>query len=98
MPNSHLFGVSQNNNLFVLSTNDSCWKEFWSGPSRKIKKISSIPHFVWAIGSDFQVYLYVYGLDVPIIVDEEVFENEVSDFKVTNFFLSKIVLTAMDTN
>lgn len=31
---------------------------------------------MWAIGSDRQVYLHCYGLDVPIRVKEEAYENE----------------------
>lgn len=43
---------------------------------QEFKKLSAIPHFLWALGGDFQVYVYVHGLDVPIRLREESYENE----------------------
>lgn len=39
--------------------------------------MSAVPHFMWAIGGDRQVYVHVHGLDFPIRIKEETYENEV---------------------
>jgi hypothetical protein len=32
---------------------------------------------MWAVGGDRQIYVHVHGLDIPIRIKEEAYENEV---------------------
>ncbi|XP_018569624.2 tectonin beta-propeller repeat-containing protein isoform X2 [Anoplophora glabripennis] len=51
------------------------WRELpYAG--QEFKKLSAVPHFLWALGGDHQIYVYVHGLDIPIRVREEAYENE----------------------
>lgn len=43
----------------------------------EFKQLSDVPHFMWAIGGDRQVHVHVHGLDLPIRIKEEIYENEV---------------------
>ena len=75
MPSTLLFAVNNEGRAFALSTGNSAWREFlYLG--LEFKKLSAVPHFIWAIGGDRQVYLHVHSLDVPIRVKEICFENE----------------------
>lgn len=74
MPSSVLFATNNEGRVYGLSTSSSAWKESYTG--MEFKKISSIPSFLWAIGGDRQVYVHVHGMDVPIRVKEESYENE----------------------
>ncbi|KAI9586935.1 tectonin beta-propeller repeat-containing protein [Glossina fuscipes] len=75
MPSSLLFATSSEGRVYTLSTSSAAWREFpYLG--LEFKKISAVPNFMWAIGGDRQVYVHVYGLDVPIRVREESYENE----------------------
>ncbi|XP_073842358.1 tectonin beta-propeller repeat-containing peroxin 23 [Musca autumnalis] len=75
MPSSLLFANSSEGRVYTLSTSSAAWREFpYNG--LEFKKISAVPNFMWAIGGDRQVYVHVHGLDVPIRVKEESYENE----------------------
>ncbi|XP_072376481.1 tectonin beta-propeller repeat-containing protein [Diabrotica undecimpunctata] len=75
MPSSLLFGINNEGRVHTLSTTGSVWRELpYAG--QEFKKLSSVPFFLWALGGDHQIYVYVYGLDVPIRVVEEAYENE----------------------
>lgn len=75
MPSSVLFVINNEGRVYALSTTSSAWREFlYLG--LEFKKISAVPHFMWAIGGDRQVYTHVHGLDIPIRVKEEAYENE----------------------
>ncbi|XP_044750245.1 tectonin beta-propeller repeat-containing protein [Coccinella septempunctata] len=75
MPSSHLFGINNEGRVHTLSTTGSFWRELpYAG--QEFKKLSALPHFLWAVGGDHQIYVYVHGLDVPIRVREESYENE----------------------
>lgn len=76
MPSSYLFGVNNEGRVHHLSTGGNVWREL-PYVGHDFKKISAVPHFLWALGSDHQIYLYVYGFDIPIKVKEEAYENEV---------------------
>lgn len=70
-----LFGTNNEGRAYALSTGNSAWREFlYLG--LEFKKLSAVPHFIWAIGGDRQVYLHVHSLDVPIRVCEVSYENE----------------------
>ncbi|CAH1183527.1 unnamed protein product [Phaedon cochleariae] len=75
MPSSILFGINNEGRVHTLSTSGTFWREL-TYAGQEFKKLSAIPHFLWALGGDHQIYLYVYGLDVPIRVVEESYENE----------------------
>ncbi|XP_055609024.1 tectonin beta-propeller repeat-containing protein [Uranotaenia lowii] len=75
MPSTLLFANSNEGRVYALSTAGSAWREFlYLG--LEFKRISVVPHFMWAIGGDRQVYVHVYGLDIPIRIKEEAYENE----------------------
>ncbi|XP_026483040.1 tectonin beta-propeller repeat-containing protein-like [Ctenocephalides felis] len=75
MPSSLLFALNTEGRIYALSTSGSVWREFlYLG--LEFKRLSAVPHFLWAVGVDRQVYVHVHGLDVPIRVKEETYENE----------------------
>uniref|UniRef100_A0A0A9YYT5 Tectonin beta-propeller repeat-containing protein n=1 Tax=Lygus hesperus TaxID=30085 RepID=A0A0A9YYT5_LYGHE len=75
MPSSMLFAVNNEGRVFGLSTNGTKWREFpYLGLD--FKTISAIPNFLWAVGGDRQIYVHVHGLDIPIRIKEESYENQ----------------------
>ncbi|XP_055686263.1 tectonin beta-propeller repeat-containing protein isoform X2 [Lutzomyia longipalpis] len=75
MPSTLLFANNNEGRVYALSTGSSAWREFlYLG--LEFKKVSAVPHFMWSIGGDRQVYVHVHGLDIPIRVKEEAYENE----------------------
>lgn len=76
MPSSLLFGINNEGRVHTLSTTGTMWREIpYAG--QEFKKLSAVPYFLWALGGDHQIYVYVHGLDIPIRVREEAYENEV---------------------
>ncbi|XP_014281223.1 tectonin beta-propeller repeat-containing protein [Halyomorpha halys] len=75
MPSSMLFALNSEGRVFGLATNGTKWREF-PYLSLDFKQISAVPHFLWALGGDRQIYLHVHGLDIPIKVKEESYENQ----------------------
>lgn len=86
MPSSLLFAINNEGRVHTLSTSGSMWREL-PYVGQEFKKLSAVPHFLWALGGDHQVYVYVHGLDIPIRIREEAYENEVLTNKS---FCSKI--------
>ncbi|XP_014245754.1 tectonin beta-propeller repeat-containing protein isoform X2 [Cimex lectularius] len=75
MPSSMLFAVNNEGRVYGLSTNGRNWREFpYLGLD--FKQLSAVPNFLWAVGSDSQIYVHVHGLDIPIRIKEEAFENQ----------------------
>ncbi|PSN51886.1 Tectonin beta-propeller repeat-containing protein [Blattella germanica] len=75
MPSSLLFAINNEGRVFGLSTTGSKWREFvYLG--LEFKHLSAVPHFMWAVGGDRQIYVHVHGLDIPIRIKEEAYENE----------------------
>lgn len=67
--------------MFGLSTSGTKWREFvYLG--LEFKHLSAVPHFMWAVGGDRQVYVHVHGLDIPIRIKEEAYENEVRSVRI----------------
>ncbi|XP_011494826.1 PREDICTED: tectonin beta-propeller repeat-containing protein [Ceratosolen solmsi marchali] len=75
MPSSNLYAINNEGRVFSLSTNGTMWKEFMY-LGLEFKQLSAVPHFMWAIGGDRQAYVHVHGLDIPIRIKEETYENE----------------------
>ncbi|XP_049867318.1 tectonin beta-propeller repeat-containing protein isoform X2 [Pectinophora gossypiella] len=73
--NSLLFAINNEGKVYALSTSGSCWREFMY-LGLEFKSLSAVPHFLWAVGGDRQIYLHVHGLEIPIRVKEESYENE----------------------
>ncbi|XP_047509859.1 tectonin beta-propeller repeat-containing protein isoform X1 [Pieris napi] len=73
--NSLLFSINNEGKVYALPTNGSCWREFMY-LGLEFKTLSAVPHFLWAVGGDRQIYLHVHGLEIPIRVKEESYENE----------------------
>jgi hypothetical protein len=83
MPSSLLFAINNEGRVFGLSTTGTKWREFlYLG--LEFKHLSAVPHFMWAVGGDRQVYVHVHGLDIPIRIKEEAYENEVM-FRSTKY-------------
>ncbi|KAF7988805.1 hypothetical protein HCN44_007115 [Aphidius gifuensis] len=75
MPSTYLYGINNEGRIFGLSTTGNMWREFiYLG--LEFKRLSAVSHFMWAIGGDRQVYVHVHGLDIPIRIKEETWENE----------------------
>lgn len=75
MPSTVLFATNNEGRVYALSTGNSAWREFlYLG--LEFKKVSAVSHFMWALGGDRQIYVHVHGLDVPIRIKEETYENE----------------------
>ncbi|XP_039292319.1 tectonin beta-propeller repeat-containing protein [Nilaparvata lugens] len=75
MPTSMLFAINNEGRVFGLATNSSKWREFpYLGLD--FKHLSAVPHFLWAVGGDRQIYVHVHGLDIPIRIKEESYENQ----------------------
>ncbi|XP_076684994.1 tectonin beta-propeller repeat-containing peroxin 23 isoform X3 [Andrena cerasifolii] len=75
MPSSYLYAINNEGRVFGLSTSGNMWREFMY-LGLEFKQLSAVPHFMWAIGGDRQVYVHVHGLDMPIRIKEEIYENE----------------------
>ena len=76
MPSSLIFGISHEGRVYALSTKGTKWRELvYLG--LEFKTLSAVPNMLWAVGGDRQVYVYVHGLDIPIRIKEESYENEV---------------------
>ncbi|XP_041977667.1 tectonin beta-propeller repeat-containing protein [Aricia agestis] len=73
--NSLLFSINNEGKVYALPTSGSCWREFMY-LGIEFKTLSAVPHFLWAVGGDRQIYLHVHGLEIPIRVKEESYENE----------------------
>ncbi|XP_063378138.1 tectonin beta-propeller repeat-containing protein isoform X2 [Cydia fagiglandana] len=73
--NSLLFSLNNEGKVYALPTSGSCWREFMY-LGLEFKTLSAVPHFLWAVGGDRQIYLHVHGLEIPIRVQEESYENE----------------------
>lgn len=77
-----------------MSTTGSMWRELpYNG--QEFKKLSGVPHFLWGLGGDHQIYVYVHGLDIPIRIREEAYENEVSGDNVLEDLQSKTNFSAL---
>lgn len=72
---SLLFSINNEGKVYALPTTGSCWKEFMY-LGIEFKTLSAVPNFLWAVGGDRQIYLHVHGLEIPIRVKEEAYENE----------------------
>lgn len=76
MPSTLLFATNSSGRVFALPTQGSAtWREFLY-ICIEFKKISAVKNFLWAVSGDRQVWVHVHGLDVPIRVKEEAYENE----------------------
>jgi tectonin beta-propeller repeat-containing protein 1 len=92
MPGTSLFGVSNDGRVYVLSTTGSRWHEL-DYLGIEFKHVSAVPNCVWAVGGDRQIYLHVHGLDIPIRVKEESYENQVCIIYIHTYIIFKIKFT-----
>lgn len=81
MPSSMLFAVNNEGKIFGLSTNGTKWREF-QYLGLEFKQVSAVLNFLWAVGSDRQIYVHVHGLDIPIRIKEEAYENQVGRLRL----------------
>ncbi len=75
-PGSTLFAVNSSGKVFGLrSDKDFQWKELpYLGLD--FKRLSAASNSLWALGGDHQVYVCVFGIEIPIRVKEEAYENQ----------------------
>ena len=67
--NQVLFSVNSSGRLFGLETDQFQWRELpYLGI--EFKKISSSKNSLWALGGDHQLYVRLFGVEVPIRVRE----------------------------
>jgi len=64
-PGTALFAVNSSGRVFALSRDSSAWQEF-EYLGIEFKRIAAAKNVIWAIGGDHQIYVYVYGIEVPI--------------------------------
>ena len=74
-PGTAIFGVNSSGRVFSLSKDEGRWREF-DYLGIEFKRVSAARNVVWAVGGDHQVYVFVYGVEVPIRVKEITYENE----------------------
>lgn len=74
-PASTVFAVNSSGRVLSLAREESTWREL-EYQGLEFKRVSAAGNVLWAIGGDHEVYVYVYGLEVPILVKEATFENE----------------------
>lgn len=90
MPSSMLFAVNNEGKIFGLSTNGTKWREF-QYLGLEFKQVSAVLNFLWAVGSDRQIYVHVHGLDIPIRIKEEAYENQVGSLRLHKYLYSLFV-------
>ena len=61
--------------MMTSSRDDKVWREL-EYLGIEFKRVSAAGNVVWAVGGDHELYVYVYGIEVPIRVKESVYENE----------------------
>ena len=75
-PGSTLFAVNSSGRVLSLrSDKDFKWTELpYLGLD--FKRLSATNNALWALGGDHQVYVCIFGLEIPIRVKEETYENQ----------------------
>ena len=93
---SVIFAVNSSGRVFGLrSDKDFKWTEL---PYLGIdfKRVSSSHNSLWALGGDHQVYVCVFGVEIPIRVKEETYENQRCEstgfFQSENLYVESFVL------
>ena len=72
-PNRNLFGVNSRGRVLYLDLEASKWAELpYLGLD--FKRVAACQNSLWALGGDHQVYVFVFGIEVPIR-KKEVKEN-----------------------
>ena len=75
-PGSTLFSVNSSGQVFALrSDKDFRWTPL---PFLGItfKRLTATQNSLWALGGDHQIYVCVFGVEIPIRVKETTFENQ----------------------
>ena len=75
VPGTSVFAVNSSGRIFYLEAESSRWREF-EYLGIEFKRISAVKNVLWAVGGDHQIYVFVYGVEVPIRVKETFYENE----------------------
>ena len=75
-PGSTLFAVNSSGRVFSLRNDkDFKWTELpYLGLD--FKRLSATNNALWALGGDHQIYVCIFGLEIPIRVKEETYENQ----------------------
>lgn len=75
-PGSTLFAVNSSGQVYALrSDKDFKWIALpYLGIT--FKRLSATQNSLWALGGDHQIYVCVFGVEIPIRVKEETYENQ----------------------
>ena len=74
-PGETVFGVNSAGRVFSLGKDDSKWREL-DYLGLEFKRVSAARNVIWALGADHRVYVFLFGVEVPIRVKEVTYENE----------------------
>ncbi|XP_059099157.1 tectonin beta-propeller repeat-containing protein-like isoform X1 [Tigriopus californicus] len=75
IPNQTLFGVNSSGRVLYLGIDSPKWLEL-PYVGLEFKRVSSGGNTLWALGGDHQIYVFVFGVEVPIRVQEHTYENQ----------------------
>ena len=64
-PGAALFAVNSSGRVFALCRDNAAWQEL-EYLGIEFKRVAAAKIVIWAIGGDHQIYVYVYGIEVPI--------------------------------
>jgi hypothetical protein len=67
--NQVLFAANSSGRLFALQTDSFEWREL-EFLGIEFKRISAAKNSIWALGGDHQLYVRLFGVEVPIRVKE----------------------------
>ena len=74
-PGKVLFGLNSSGNIFYLEDTEPTWRPL-QYMGLEFKRISAAKNVIWAVGGDHQIYVFVYGVELPIVKRECFYENE----------------------
>ena len=78
---NQIYVISYDGRVFVANSSSTSFDPLCPDDENnnqiKIKRLSSSPYCIWAISSQFEIYLYVFNNDIPIEYQEITYEHQV---------------------
>eukprot|EP00095_Tigriopus_kingsejongensis_P005868 maker-scaffold38_size502422-snap-gene-2.18 protein:Tk05868 transcript:maker-scaffold38_size502422-snap-gene-2.18-mRNA-1 annotation:"tectonin beta-propeller repeat-containing protein" len=75
IPGQTLFGVNSSGRVFYLTLDSPRWLEL-PYVGLEFKRLSCAGNTLWALGGDHQIYVFLFGVEVPIRIKEHTYENQ----------------------
>ena len=98
-PGATLFAVNSSGQVFALrSDKNHKWTPLpYLGIN--FKRLTATQNALWALGGDHQIYVCVFGVEIPLRVREETYENQIinSGKKYAIFRLGSVYGFSTDT-